>query len=73
MVSSSARHLSATLPKPSAVVEEQQIRALGSLATAAAHKLGSPLNTITVIGHELARTFLLTTLFYDDIQLYVLK
>ena len=69
-VSSSARHLSATFAEAKlAVVEEQQIRALGSLATAAAHKLGSPLNTITVIGHELARDISPDDPIYDDIQL----
>ncbi len=69
-VSSSARHLSAAFAEAKlAVVEEQQIRALGSLATAAAHKLGSPLNTITVIGHELARDISPDDPIYDDIQL----
>ena len=69
-MSSSARHLSAAFAEAKlAVVEEQQIRALGSLATAAAHKLGSPLNTITVIGHELARDISPDDPIYDDIQL----
>jgi two-component system sensor histidine kinase RegB len=69
-VSSSARRISATLAEAKlAVVEEQQIRALGSLATAAAHKLGSPLNTITVIGHELARDISPDDPIYEDIQL----
>jgi two-component system sensor histidine kinase RegB len=35
------------------IAREQQMVALGSLATSAAHKLGSPLNTITLIAHEL--------------------
>jgi two-component system sensor histidine kinase RegB len=35
------------------LAREQQITALGTLAAAAAHKLGSPLNTIAVISHEL--------------------
>ena len=35
------------------MAREQQMVALGSLATAAAHKLGSPLNTIMLIAHEL--------------------
>ncbi len=69
-VASSARRLSATLSEAKLVlVEEQQVRALGSLATAAAHKLGSPLNTITVIGHELARDISPDDPIYDDIQL----
>ena len=36
------------------MAREQQMVSLGSLATVAAHKLGSPLNTITLITHELA-------------------
>ena len=69
-VASSARRLSTTLADAKlAVVQEQQVRALGALATAAAHKLGSPLNTITVIGHELARDISLDDPIYDDIQL----
>ena len=48
-VASAARSLSEALSEAQlAVAEEQQAVALGSLATAAAHKLGSPLNTITV-------------------------
>jgi two-component system sensor histidine kinase RegB len=35
------------------MARENQMVALGSLATAAAHKLGSPLNTITLIAHDL--------------------
>ena len=35
------------------IAREQQKTALGSLATAVAHKLGSPLNTITLIAHDL--------------------
>ena len=38
------------------MAREHQMVALGSLATAAAHKLGSPLNTITLIAHELGET-----------------
>ena len=36
-----------------ALEREEQMVSLGSLATAAAHKLGSPLNTITLIAHDL--------------------
>ena len=69
-VASSARRLSATLTDAKlVVVEEQQVRALGSLATAAAHKLGSPLNTITVIGHELLRDTTPDDPIYEDVQL----
>ncbi len=37
------------------MAREQQMVALGSLATSAAHKLGSPLNTITLIAHDLSQ------------------
>lgn len=37
------------------MAREQQMVALGSLATSAAHKLGSPLNTITLIAHDLGQ------------------
>ena len=69
-VASNARRLSTALTEARlAIAEEQQVRALGSLATAAAHKLGSPLNTITVIGHELARDISPDDPIYEDIQL----
>lgn len=37
-----------------ALAREQQLSALGGLAAAAAHELGSPLTTIAVIGNEVA-------------------
>ena len=49
-----SRRTSASLAATQLVLErEQQIANLGALAAAAAHKLGSPLNTITLISHEL--------------------
>ncbi|MBT6121775.1 MAG: ActS/PrrB/RegB family redox-sensitive histidine kinase [Candidatus Puniceispirillum sp.] len=69
-VASAARSLSEALSQAQlAVAEEQQAVALGSLATAAAHKLGSPLNTITVISHELSREITEDDPIYEDIQL----
>jgi two-component system sensor histidine kinase RegB len=69
-VASSARRVSGTLADAKlALVEEHQIRALGALATSAAHKLGSPLNTIAVVAHELAREIGNDDPIYDDIQL----
>lgn len=48
-----ARRTSASLAATQLVLErERQIANLGALAAAAAHKLGSPLNTITLISHE---------------------
>ena len=69
-VASSARRLSGTLADAKlALIEEQQSRALGALATSAAHKLGSPLNTITVVAHELSRDIKPDDPIYDDIAL----
>ncbi len=49
-----SRRTSASLAATQLVLErEQRIENLGALAAAAAHKLGSPLNTITLISHEL--------------------
>ena len=49
-----SRRTSASLVATQLVLErEQQIENLGTLAAAAAHKLGSPLNTITLISHDL--------------------
>jgi two-component system, sensor histidine kinase RegB len=39
-----------------ALAREQRLAALGGLAAAAAHELGTPLGTIAVVAHELART-----------------
>ena len=69
-VASSARRLSSTLADAKlALIEEQQSRVLGGLATSAAHKLGSPLNTITVIAHELSRDIKPDDPIYEDIML----
>ena len=69
-VASSARRISSTLADAKlALVEEQQNRALGALATSAAHKLGSPLNTITVVAHELSRDIKPDDPIYEDITL----
>ncbi len=38
-----------------ALAREQRMSALGALATAAAHELGSPLGTIAIVAHELER------------------
>lgn len=69
-VASGARKMSEELSNAKlAFASEQQIVALGALATAAAHKLGSPLNTITVITHELEREIHKIDPIYEDIQL----
>ena len=56
MVSNAGRRLEQALAEASLTLErERKMVALGALATSAAHKLGSPLNTITLIAHELDR------------------
>lgn len=54
-VADEARRLSAALSATQmALAREQQMSALGGLAAAAAHELGSPLATIAIIAKELA-------------------
>ena len=69
-VASGARQLSEELSEARLnFAEEQQAVALGALATSAAHKLGTPLNTITVITHELEREIHPDDPIYEDVQL----
>ena len=69
-VASGARRLSEELSEARLnFAEEQQAVALGALATSAAHKLGTPLNTITVITHELEREIHADDPIYEDVQL----
>ena len=69
-VASGARRIAEALSEAQMIVaKKQQTTALGTLATAAAHELGSPLNTITVISHELAKEITEDDPIYDDVQL----
>ena len=69
-VASGARRLSEELSEARLnFAEEQQAVALGALATSAAHKLGTPLNTITVITHELEREIHADDPIYEDVQI----
>ena len=69
-VASRSRRLDEALSEARLVLaKEQQAVALGTLATAAAHRLGSPLNTITVIGHELSREMAPDDPNYEDVML----
>ena len=69
-VASGARRIAEALSEAQSIVaKKQQVTALGTLATAAAHELGSPLNTITVISHELAKEITEDDPIYDDVQL----
>ncbi len=69
-VASGARRLSEELSEARLnFAGEQQAVALGALATSAAHKLGTPLNTITVITHELERELHKDDPIFEDVQL----
>jgi two-component system sensor histidine kinase RegB len=52
-----------------ALAREQRVSAVGALAAAAAHELGSPLATIAVIAKELARDLPPSGPFAEDAQL----
>ncbi|HVJ52859.1 MAG TPA: ActS/PrrB/RegB family redox-sensitive histidine kinase [Aliidongia sp.] len=52
-----------------ALAREQRVSAVGALAAAAAHELGSPLATIAVIAKELARELPESDPFAEDAQL----
>ncbi|NQW10052.1 MAG: ActS/PrrB/RegB family redox-sensitive histidine kinase [Alphaproteobacteria bacterium] len=55
-VADESRRISAALAATqSALAREQRLAALGGLAAAAAHELGSPLSTIAVVARELVR------------------
>lgn len=65
-----AAHLTEALgAAQSALDREQRLSALGGLAAAAAHELGSPLATLTVVAGELARDLPPDSPWRDDIQL----
>ncbi len=52
-----------------AMAREQQLSALGGLAAAAAHELGSPLATIAVTAKELTREIPPDSEFVDDVRI----
>ena len=53
-LANNSRELATSLSRAQlALANEREALALGRLATAAAHKLGSPLNTISLISHDL--------------------
>ncbi len=52
-----------------ALAREQRVSAVGGLAAAAAHQLGSPLATIAVVAKELARDLPGDSPFAEDVQL----
>lgn len=52
-----------------ALAREQRLSALGGLAAAAAHELGSPLSTIAVVARELARELPADSPYKEDAEL----
>lgn len=69
-VSAEARKRAHALIATQAALErESKMAALGSLAAAAAHELGGPLGTITLIAHELADSLGNDPDFGDDVRL----
>lgn len=69
-VAEEARRMSDALAAAQmALSREQQVSALGGLAAAAAHELGSPLGTISVVAKELSREVPPDSPFAEDIAL----
>jgi two-component system sensor histidine kinase RegB len=69
-VSGEARRISEALAETQlTLAREQQLTALGTLAAAAAHELGTPLSTITVVAKELVRDLPPDSPFAEDIAL----
>ena len=69
-VANEARRMSDALAATQmALAREQQLSALGGLAAAAAHELGSPLSTIAVIAADLSRDVPADSEFAEDIEL----
>lgn len=71
-VAEEARRMSDALSATQmALAREQRVSALGGLAAAAAHELGSPLSTIAVAAKELAREVPADSPYADDVRLLV--
>lgn len=65
-----ARHLAAALGATEmALAREQRLAALGGLAAAAAHELGSPLGTLAVVARELDRALPADSPHREDVAL----
>jgi two-component system sensor histidine kinase RegB len=52
-----------------ALAKEQQLSAIGGIAAAAAHELGTPLNTILLVSEELSREFPKDSDYAEDAKL----
>ena len=71
-VAEEARRMSNALAASQlALAREQQFAALGGLAAAAAHELGSPLGTIAVVSREIARGLPVGSPLADDVNLLI--
>jgi two-component system sensor histidine kinase RegB len=71
-VAAEARSMEAALTETQiALAREQRLSALGSLAAAVAHELGSPLGTIAVVAKELAHDVETDSPLRPDIELLV--
>lgn len=71
-VSGEARQMSDALAATQmALAREQRLSALGGLAAAAAHELGSPLSTIAVVAKEMKREVDKGTSLADDVDLLI--
>lgn len=71
-VAEEARRMSDALAATQvALAREQQMSALGGLAAAAAHELGSPLGTISLVARELGRELPKDSPLADDVQLLI--
>lgn len=71
-VAAEARRMSDALSETQlALAREQQLSALGGLAAAAAHELGSPLGTIAVTARELERAVPKESPLAEDIDLLI--
>lgn len=69
-LANNTRELADSLNKAQlSLAKEREALALGRLATAAAHKLGSPLNTISLISHDLVDEVEKDDPLLEDIQL----
>jgi two-component system sensor histidine kinase RegB len=71
-VAEEARRMSNALAASQlALAREQQLAALGGLAAAAAHELGSPLGTIAVVSREIARELPADSPIREDVELLI--
>jgi two-component system sensor histidine kinase RegB len=69
-VAGEARRISEALAETQlTLAREQQLTALGTLAAAAAHELGTPLSTIAVVAKELARDLPADSPLAEDVAL----